>query len=74
MITVKIFPHSRKDILDVISRPEFIQEVDAWLEQLPTTKRGKQAWRFDAYKIKKKLNLTFVRREDAVAFKIVFGL
>lgn len=40
-----------------------------WMKRLPLTKRGSRA-----YKLRQDLAVIFTRREDAIAFKLTFGL
>lgn len=78
MITIQIYPlaNSRQHsaTLDKITDKDFIMCVDSWLKELHTTKRGKVPWRFNVRMNKPKLSITFVRYEDALAFRLKFGL
>jgi hypothetical protein len=46
-----------------------IEKYSKWLVELPLTKRGNRA-----YSIRKDLVVIFTRRDDAVAFRLKFGL
>lgn len=74
MITIRLYPSNDKRRLDLFTNKEFIHNVDTWLLTLQPTKRGKASWRFNVNKRKGNMTLTFVRYEDAVAFKLAFGL
>lgn len=74
MITLKLYPTQDKRLLDLFTDRVFVERVDTWLMELQPTKRRKPSWRFNIRKHKGKLAITFVRYEDAVAFKLAFGL
>jgi len=78
MITIQIYPladsRQHSATLDKITDKDFIECVDEWLLELQPTKRGKTPWRFQIRKQKPKMLITFVRYEDALAFRLKFGL
>jgi len=56
--------------------PSMLEELNNWIADLPTTKRNRRAYRIinkngENRNIPK---IVFVRRDDAIAFKIKFGL
>ena len=78
MITIQLYPiadsRQQSAALDKFTDKEFVYSVDSWLMELHVTKRGKVPWRFNIRKNKRKLSITFVRYEDALAFRLKFGL
>lgn len=78
MITIQLYPladsRQQRIAIDKFTDRDFIKSVDSWLMELHTTKRGKIPWRFNIRKNKGKLSVTFVRYEDALAFRLKFGL
>jgi hypothetical protein len=74
MITIQLYPNKDNRILDLFTDKEFVHRVDSWLMELQHTKRGKVPWRFNVRKHKGKLAITFVRYEDALAFRLTFGV
>lgn len=74
MITLTIHDKELRRIFDNPYYNELISSVDKWLLELSLTKRNKISYRIRVDKRKMKIQLTFVRREDAISFKLKFGL
>jgi hypothetical protein len=76
MKTIYIFDKNT-DILDSVAglNVELLIEQSRWLAALPKTKRGNAAFRMKSNRYSKSaFGVTFVRREDATAFRLKYGL
>lgn len=78
MYTIQLYPvqdmHKHKHNINIFTNKDAVRSVDEWLLELQPTKRGKTPWRFQIKKQKPKMSVTFVRYEDALAFRLKFGL
>lgn len=72
MIEITLFP---KDITsaDTASMISKVDQISEWLMALPPTKRGNLAYRMTC-RMGKIPSIIFVRRDDAIAFRLKFGL
>lgn len=50
-----------------------LERIGKWLADLPPTKRGNPAFTY-SHGGNRMPSVVFVRREDAVAFRLIFGL
>jgi len=76
MKTIYIFKKGN-DIMDSVANldVQVLIEQSHWLAALPKTKRGNPAFRMKKYNYGKAVfAVTFVRREDATAFRLKYGL
>jgi len=59
-----------------IKGPNMLEELNNWIGALPTTKRNRRAYRIINKNGEDKHipRIVFVRRDDAIAFRLRFGL